>query len=71
MGVKNTVLLCCLFFFSTYIFGQQVTYSEPDRSDVRQTNFEIIGKIGENILIYKNLRDSHAMSVLRYGHEAN
>ena len=43
--------------------AQQVIYSEPDRSDVRQTNFEILGKVGGNILIYKDLRDNHSMAV--------
>lgn len=43
--------------------GQHVIYSEPDRNDYRQTEFEIIGKINGNILIYKNLRSSYSMSV--------
>jgi hypothetical protein len=43
--------------------AQRVIYSEPDRSDYRQTEFEIIGKISGNILIYKSLRTNHAMSV--------
>ena len=36
--------------------AQNVLYSEPDKNDYRQTEFEIIGKVGGNILIYKNLR---------------
>ncbi|WP_207492235.1 hypothetical protein [Aridibaculum aurantiacum] len=43
--------------------AQKVVYSEPDRADVRQTNFEIIGKVAGNILIYKGLRDSHHISL--------
>ena len=43
--------------------AQRVAYSEPDRSDVRQTNFEIIGKVAGNYLIYKNMRDTHEISV--------
>jgi len=43
--------------------AQHVIYSEPDRNDYRQTDFEIIGKVGGNILVYKNLRSSYVMSV--------
>lgn len=46
-----------------FVSGQRVIYSEPDKNDYRQTNFEIIGKVGGNILIYKNLRSSYIMSV--------
>lgn len=50
--------------FSAFIsFGQQITYTEPDREDLRQTNFEIIGRVSGNYLIYKNNRNSQAISV--------
>ncbi|HEX8331733.1 MAG TPA: hypothetical protein VF622_03880, partial [Segetibacter sp.] len=47
----------------TLALSQKVIYSEPDRSDLRQTNFEIIGKVGGNYLVYKNNRDVHEVSV--------
>ncbi len=48
-----------VFLISFYaVNAQRVIYSEPDRNDYRQTEFEIIGKIGGNILVYKNLRSS-------------
>lgn len=40
-------------------FGQRVTYSEPDRDDGRSLNFEIIGKLNNRVLVYKNYRDLH------------
>jgi len=43
--------------------AQHVIYSEPDKNDYRQTEFEIIGKVSGNILIYKSLRSSYAISV--------
>ncbi|MCW3079649.1 hypothetical protein [Segetibacter sp.] len=43
--------------------AQRVIYSEPDKNDFRQTEFEIIGKVGGNILIYKNTRNNYALSV--------
>ncbi len=39
--------------------SQIIQYSEPDRDDPRTFNFEIIGKIAGNILIYKNSKDLH------------
>src|SRR5271155_1643005 len=32
----------------------QIVYSEPDREDGRRTNFEIIGKMNGNFLVFKN-----------------
>ncbi|MCW3108846.1 MAG: hypothetical protein JWQ09_3352 [Segetibacter sp.] len=55
----------CLVLLLSVCFanGQRVIYSEPDRNDYRQTEFEIIGKVAGNLLIYKNIRSSYAMSV--------
>lgn len=43
--------------------AQKISYSEPERDDTRRTNFEIIGKIGSNILVFKNNRSDNAISV--------
>ena len=54
--------LCRLvFLFPLLIFfnssnAQRILVSEPDKDDSRRMNFEIIGKIGNNFLIYKNIR---------------
>lgn len=45
------------------ISAQRISYTEPERDDTRRTNFEIIGKIGSNILIFKNNRNDNAISV--------
>lgn len=53
-----------VFLINVYVVNaQRVIYSEPDKNDYRQTEFEIIGKINGNILIYKNLRSSFVMGV--------
>ena len=39
--------------------AQKLVYAEPDRADNRRMNFEIIGKVGPNFLIYKNVRNGH------------
>jgi hypothetical protein len=53
------IIITCLTLFSINTSAQKITYSEPDKDDGRQLNFEIIGKIGSNVLIYKNYRDDH------------
>src|SRR3954468_16755946 len=62
-GMKR--FACCLLFLflGCFAMGQRVLYSEPDKNDYRQTEFEIIGKVGGNLLIYKSIRNSYAMSV--------
>ena len=49
------------FFFLTGLFnsvnGQRILISEPDKEDSRRMDFEIIGKMGNNYLIYKNIRN--------------
>jgi len=43
--------------------AQKITYSEPEREDTRRTNFEIIGRIGGNVLIFKNNKNDNDISV--------
>lgn len=43
--------------------AQKVIYSEPNREDVRQTNFEIIGRYNSNVLVYKSIRNNHTISM--------
>jgi len=42
---------------------QQISYSEPEREDGRTLDFDIIGKVGGNFLVYKNIRNHYAVSV--------
>lgn len=58
MQKKLYLFICFLFSFAS-LFSQKITYTEPEKDDTRQLNFEIIGKISGNILIYKNVRDDH------------
>ena len=43
--------------------AQRISYTDIDRDDYRQMNFEIIGKVGGNINIYKNFRNKNDISV--------
>src|SRR5436190_21387323 len=49
------------FFFLASLFNsvnaQRILISEPDRDDSRKMDFEIIGKMGNNYLIYKSIRN--------------
>ena len=45
------------------LLAQRILISDPDKEDSRKINFEIIGKMGNNFLIYKNLRGETYISV--------
>ena len=50
----------------THYFGasaQKISYSEPEREDNKRTNFDIIGKVGGNFLVFKNNRSDNNISV--------
>ncbi|MDQ6813470.1 MAG: hypothetical protein M3040_07040 [Bacteroidota bacterium] len=61
--MKRLSVCLVLLLSICYTNAQRVIYSEPDKNDYRQTEFEIIGKVGGNLLIYKNTRNSYAISV--------
>ena len=44
-------------------FSQSISYTEPEPQDSRSLDFEIIGKIHDNYLIYKNNRSDYAICV--------
>ncbi|MCU0335048.1 MAG: hypothetical protein MUF62_08340 [Chitinophagaceae bacterium] len=56
-------LLIFMWAAAPAVFGQKLTYSVPEKYEARQTNFDIIGKYGENVLVYKNFRDKNYISV--------
>ena len=54
--VKRELFLSFLFIiFCLGGFSQKIVYSEPDRTDSRRMDFELIGKIAGNFLIYKDI----------------
>ncbi len=44
-------------------FAQKLVYSVPEKSEARQTSFEIIGKYSGKYLVYKNYKSTHYISV--------
>jgi len=49
--------------YSITALGQRIVYSDPEKDDSRRMNFEIIGKVNGNYLIYKNTRNKNYISV--------
>ena len=49
-------LLFLMVLFNS-LNAQHILISEPDKEDSRRMDFEIIGKMGNNYLIYKNIRN--------------
>ena len=56
-------LLFGLFNLPVSILAQTVTYSDHEKDDGREINFEIIGKMKGNFLVYKNIRWKHRLSI--------
>lgn len=61
--MKYILLLFICTLFQLGLTAQQIDYSEVDKDDYRDMNFEIIGKMGNNINVYKNFKNRHDISV--------
>lgn len=61
----NSKILYFLFisFFPLLSFCQRITYSDVEREDGRSVDFEVIGKVSGNFLVYKNIRNKNAVSI--------
>jgi hypothetical protein len=59
----NLRLLGLFLLLPVFIKAQHISYSEPEQDDTRRTDFEIIGRISGNILIFKNNRSDNAISI--------
>jgi len=60
--------ICYILFLFLFIApinsnAQTVNISDYDREDTRDMNFEIIGKLNSNILVYKNIRSRHKINI--------
>lgn len=56
MTLPKFISVATFLIFWTTSFAQKIVYSEPDRDESRRINFEVIGKVSGNFLIYKNNR---------------
>src|SRR5438105_13580031 len=55
----------CIIAISVSIIvpAQKIVYSQPDRDDQKSMSFDIIGKINNHYLVYKNIRNEHNVTV--------
>ena len=58
------LLFSIIGFMTSMVNAQLITYSEPDRDDARDVNFEVMGKMNGTYQIYKNYRDYHFIVLL-------
>jgi len=63
MKFLKYLFFICLSFFAYESFAQKIIYSEPDKDETRRMNFEVIGRVGGNFMIYKNIRGKNFISV--------
>ncbi|HYK55912.1 MAG TPA: hypothetical protein VEV15_05500 [Flavisolibacter sp.] len=63
MRFDKVLLTLFLLAFTTAGFAQRIVYSQPGNDDTRRMNFEVIGKVSGNFLIYKNSRGKSFLSV--------
>ena len=61
---KRLILLVLIVCTGFSAMAQRILYSEPDRDDTRRLDFEVVGKISGNFLVYKNLRNRAWIVVL-------
>jgi hypothetical protein len=59
----NLRLLGLLLFLPLLMQAQHISYSDPEQDDTRRTDFDIIGRVSGNILIFKNNRTDNAISI--------
>ncbi len=58
--------LACLFavvIFPVLLHAQKITYSLPDKDDVRSVDFDIVGKLNDHYLVFKSIRSDYSVSV--------
>ncbi|MET0636385.1 MAG: hypothetical protein ABWZ25_10190 [Chitinophagaceae bacterium] len=64
MSKRRLFVLLVIMLAGVSAGAQKIVYSEVDKDDSRRLNFEIIGKINGNFLIYKSLRNNNWISIL-------
>jgi len=64
MRIGRCLVLVSFLMIAAGAFSQKLVYSEPEKDDTRRLNFEIVGKINGNFVIYKNIRNKNWIAVL-------
>ncbi|MGN6436370.1 MAG: hypothetical protein ACTHMM_07535 [Agriterribacter sp.] len=63
MHINKMIAAIVILSLPVWSAAQRIHYSDPGRDDYRQVNFEIIGKVSGDILIYKNQRSKNDLSI--------
>ena len=63
MLLKRFLLSSTFLFVVASCFAQKIVYSEPERDDSRRMDFEIIGKVSGNFLVYKKIRTKNFVAI--------
>ena len=58
-----SVFLFVLFFLAHTTIAQEITYAEFNSEDNKDMNFDILGKMNDGYVIYKNLKSKHLLAV--------
>src|SRR6266498_590168 len=58
------IVVMCVLVLANISKAQKIVYSEPEKDDNRRMNFEVIGKINGNFLLYKNTRNKNWITIL-------
>lgn len=64
MFSKRLLFLLPGMIMVSIAMSQKIVYSEPDKDDTRRINFEVIGKIDGNFLVYKSIRNRNWVALL-------
>src|SRR5688500_1349493 len=64
MFSRQWFLFVLLLVAGISVHSQKLVYSEPEKDDTRRLNFEVVGKINGNFLIYKNIRSKNWIAIL-------
>ncbi|NOU39092.1 MAG: hypothetical protein HOO89_10285 [Ferruginibacter sp.] len=60
------MVFCLLIFSLQNAAGQDIVYSQIEKADTKNLNFEILGKFSNNFLVYKNLNRKHKLTIYDY-----
>ncbi len=61
--MRNIFISIILLLFSFVAVGQQINYTQPESEDSRSIDFDIIGKVSGNFLVYKSIRNNNVISI--------
>ena len=58
-----SIFLVLLLLVANNSFGQNITFSEIEKTNNKSSTLEVIGKIGGNFLVYKSLYNNHKLTI--------